>query len=108
MEEGLADWRATGTGFLEAYTLALLAEAKASTGQISEALALLEDALIAVSDKNQGLYEAELHRLKGEFLLQQGAAAGEVELLFQQAIEIAQRRQALSQELRAVVACSLW
>lgn len=109
MERSLADWRATGAEFLVAYTTALLALSMAKIGQITEGLALLEDAFAMVSKKSQGLYEAELYRLKGEFLLQHGKGSEEVEPFYLQAIEVAQHRQALSQELRAVMSlCRLW
>ena len=109
MERSLADWRATGTEALVAYTTALLALSMVKIGQITEGLALLEDAFAMVSKKSQGLYEAELYRLKGDFLLQQGKGSEEVEPIYIQAIEVAQHRQALSQELRAVMSlCRLW
>jgi predicted ATPase/class 3 adenylate cyclase len=109
MSQSLADWRATGIEFLLAYSIALLAVAKAESGQLNEALELLEEAFAAVAEKDQGLYEAELYRLKGELLLKQGTADEETEHLFKQAIEIAGRRQTLSQELRAVMnLCHLW
>ncbi len=109
MIQSLADWRATGSEFLAAYNTAQLATVQAKMGQVGEGLALLEDAFAVAAEKSQGLYEAELYRLKGEFLLQQGAIASEVEPYFHQAIEVAQRRHALSQELRAVTSLSrLW
>jgi adenylate cyclase len=109
MQRSLADWRATGTEFLVAYTSALLAEAYARIGQLDEGLTLLEEALTMVSEKDQGNYEAELYRLKGEFRLAQGADLVEVEEFFQRAIEIARRRNAKSQELRAAISLGrLW
>jgi predicted ATPase/DNA-binding SARP family transcriptional activator len=109
MRRSLADWRATGTEFLVAYTTALLAEAYGRIGQTDEGLTLLEEALTIVSEKGQGNYEAELYRLKGEFRLQQGADVDEVEGLFRRAIEVARERSAKSQELRATMSLSqLW
>lgn len=103
MSQSLTDWRATGIEFLLTYSTALLASAKARTGQVTEALQLLEHAFGAVAEKDQGLYEPELYRLKGKFLQLQGAADEEVEDLFRQATNIARRRQSISQELRAVM-----
>ena len=71
MVQSLADWRAMGIESLTTYSMALLAEAQAKTGQVTDGLTLLEDAFGVVSQKSQGLYEAELYRLKGELLLQQ-------------------------------------
>jgi predicted ATPase/DNA-binding SARP family transcriptional activator len=109
MRQSLDDWRAIGTEFLVAYTSALLAEAYAKAGQLDEGLALLEEALKVIDAKDQGLYEAELHRLKGEFLLMRGGAEAEVEEDFCKAIEVARRRSAKSQELRATMSLTrLW
>jgi predicted ATPase len=51
--------------------------------------------------------EPELHRLKGELLLMQNAAAREeAEICFREAIEIAHDQQAKSWELRATISLS--
>jgi len=101
MHQGLADWRATGTEFLVAYTKALLAEANGKIGQAQEGLDLLAEAFEVAQEKDQGLYEAELHRLKGEILLKLGRSQSEVEEHFNQSIHVARQRNARSQELRA-------
>jgi predicted ATPase len=50
------------------------------------------------------IHHAELHRLKGELLLLQNASGTtEAESCFREAIEIAQRQQAKSWELRATM-----
>jgi adenylate cyclase len=109
MRQSLADWQATGTEFLVAYTTALLAEAHMAKGQLEEGLALLEKAFAEVEEKSQGLYESELYRLKGELLRRQGAQPEEVEGHYLTALEVARRRQALSQELRAAISLGrLW
>ena len=55
---------------------------------------------------------AELHRLRGEFLLRREdteAVRPEAEACFQQALEVARRRQAKSLELRAAMSLGrLW
>ena len=55
-------------------------------------------------------FEAELHRLKGELLLQQDAGSGdEAETCFRQALDVARCQQAKSLELRAAMSLSrLW
>ncbi len=55
-------------------------------------------------------YEAELHRLNGQLLLQQSSdAAAEAESYFHQAISTAQSQQAKSWELRAATSLArLW
>ena len=55
-------------------------------------------------------WEAELHRLRGELLLQHtGAQPEEAEACFQQALDVARRQQAKSLELRAAMSLArLW
>ena len=56
------------------------------------------------------MWEAELHRLRGELLLQQTVAQSEeAEPCFQQALAVAHRQQAKSLEVRAAVSLArLW
>ena len=63
-----------------------------------------------VEHTGERYYEAEVHRLKGELLLQLSSDnRTEAETCFQQAISIAQNQQAKSLELRAVMSLSrLW
>ncbi len=54
----------------------------------------------------ESFHGAELHRLRGEFLLRQEAAEGacrEAEACFRRALTIARRQQAKSLELRAAM-----
>jgi predicted ATPase len=112
MRQGLADRRATGAELLGPYYLALLAEAYGKGGWAGEGLAVLSEALAAVDNSGERLYEAELYRLKGEILLTQegkGQKAEEAEARFQQALAVARRQQAKSLELRAAMSLSrLW
>ena len=60
----------------------------------------------ALAEKNNDrFHEAELHRLRGEFLLRRQPAAepAEAEACFRQAITVARREQTKSFELRAAV-----
>ena len=110
MRQGLVALQATGTDIQRAYSLGLLANAYREVGQISEGLAMLDEALAAV-DKTGGRWgEADLHRLKGELLMRQpGSNAQQVEICFQQALAVARRQQAKSLELRAAMSLSrLW
>jgi predicted ATPase len=73
---------------------------------------------LAVVHETQGRYhEAELHRLKGEFVLRQRGAAGfnpssteqEAESCFRQALDLATRQRSKLLELRAAMSLSrLW
>jgi tetratricopeptide (TPR) repeat protein len=53
--------------------------------------------------------DAEIHRCRGELLAMQGAAPGEVETHYRQAIRVARRQKARSWELRATISLArLW
>jgi len=125
MRQGLAAWRATESVMGASYYLALLAEAYGNSGQTAEGLNVLAEALAFVHTTGERCWEAELYRLKGELLLQsgvQGLESGvltpdaglqtrgaEAEACLRQALEIAQRQQAKSLELRAAMSLSqLW
>ena len=107
MWQGLAAWRTLGGEILRPSLLALLAEAYGKTGRSEEALAVLGEA-IALADKNgERHYQAELYRLKGEFLLASPTEnQAEAEACFREAIAIARRQSAKSLELRAVMSLS--
>jgi predicted ATPase len=109
MQQGLAHLHAMETGLRESYYLGLLAEAHTRTGQVEEAMHLLEEALASVHQRDERYHEAELHRLRGELLWQQEAGEHAVEACFQQAIAVARQQQARSLELRAVMSLGrLW
>jgi predicted ATPase len=128
LRQGLATRQAIGAGIFHSYSLALLAEAYGKAGQAEDGLAALAQALTVMDKSGERFYEAELYRLKGELTLQrfnvQGStfkvanpqsltpnpqAQAEAEAHFLKAIEIAQRQQAKSLELRAGMSLSrLW
>jgi predicted ATPase len=106
LRQGLDDFLATGAGIYRTFFLALLAEALGREGQIGEALRILDEALTLMHATGEDFHGAELHRLQGEFLLQQDAADvafREAEACFRRALTIARRQQARSLELRAVM-----
>ncbi len=114
MEQGLADYQATGAKLCRSLFLVALAEAYGKAGQVEAGLTFLTEALIIVNQSGERLYEAEIHRLKGELLLKakaerQEASPGSPEDCFLQAIEIARVQQAKILELRATISlCRLW
>ena len=95
-----AEW----TGAFPEY-LAALALGLAGVRQPAEALATLERAFTWADRTGTRWYLAELHRIKGELLLQQGgpAAITAAERSFQQALEISRAQDALLWELRAAL-----
>ena len=104
MRQGLAARRAMGARQTEAEYLARLGEAYGRIGQAEEGLRLLAEAL-AVVDKGDRWYEAELHRIKGELLLLQAVPdAPRAEACFQQALAVARRQQGKHAEARELLA----
>jgi class 3 adenylate cyclase/tetratricopeptide (TPR) repeat protein len=80
---------------------AMLAEACAAVGQIDEALSAVKEVL-PFAQTEERYYEAELNRLRGEFLLKRGNTESRVaEACFRTAIDIAKQQEAKSWELRA-------
>src|SRR5207245_2335360 len=88
--EGLALAGGTGSRAGAPGSFGLLAETHAAAGQYTEALGFVETGLAVSAQTRQHLWDAELHRLKGDLLLtsQRGSEA-EAEALFRRALEIA-------------------
>jgi predicted ATPase/energy-coupling factor transporter ATP-binding protein EcfA2 len=118
MQQSMATWQAIGADLSRIRLLHWLAAAYGKTGQAEEGLKLLAEALEMVDKTDEHWNEAELYRLKGELTLQQESQKakvkgqkskvetkpqGEAEACFLKAIEIAQKQQAKSLELRATV-----
>jgi predicted ATPase len=88
--------------------LGSLALAHARAGQAEVALDLLSEALAAVEDMDERMFEAELHRVVGDALLSM-QRKGEAEVEFTRALAIARQQQAKSWELRAAMSLArLW
>ena len=104
--------RAAGTGNRGAAPLIIgkLAELQLRAGRLEEAALTVEGALAIARDTGQAFYDAELHRLKGEILLElQDHSEDEAESLFREAIEIARGQESKSLELRAATSLArLW
>jgi TOMM system kinase/cyclase fusion protein len=102
-EEGVADIRA-GSQFggmrRDPHVFAFLAEAWRSLGKTAEALEAL-DGSVDMVDAGQTLYQAELHRLRGELLADQGAAEEDVVDQFACALGVARQQSSRALELRA-------
>jgi predicted ATPase len=118
IREGLKALQAAGATLPWAVWSPSLAETCAKVGRVEESMAVLEEAFILIQKTGARLYEAELYRLKGELTLQSKTGLGQVEgksqtsrspseveqeaeACFLKAIQIAQKQQAKSLELRA-------
>jgi predicted ATPase len=90
--------------------LALLAEAQGALGQFEDGFRALQEALQWVRSNDERLYEAEVHRIRGDLLLMHDIGDPEqAEACFQQALAVARSQQAKSWELRAAVSVArLW
>jgi len=108
--EGLARARhavAEYAGRLPLLSLAICCE---GAGEVDEALQLLDRELEVANATGERLYEAELHRLKGEWLLaHRPARSAEAEDCYQHALAVARKQQAKFWELRASMGLArLW
>ncbi len=106
IHEGMAELRTARVEWWRTYHLALLAEVYGKNGQADKGLDTLDEALAMADATEQRQYEAELNRLKGQFLLIQGESESKVESYYRRAIDVASRQSARSMELRASVSLS--
>jgi tetratricopeptide (TPR) repeat protein len=95
--------RAVTIGPLFRYYAALLAEARAKFGKVSDALTVLQWALDSVTEPGIGFFLPELHRLKGVCLLRLDSANEDAMNSFQTAIDIAKQQKAALFELKAAI-----
>jgi predicted ATPase len=110
IRQGLDELQAQGAISDRCDLLILLAEACARTGRPKEGMEALAEAQKFADATGQRLWEPELHRLKGELLLQHDPmAAQDAETYFHQAMKLARTQQARSLELRAAMSLArLW
>jgi len=110
VEQGLAIHRALGADIGSTYWLGLLAECHARRGARDAALEVVERALSLVEAGQERLWEAELHRLRGDVLLgafttPAGAAdrrtRDQAAVCFDRALGVARAQGARLWELRA-------
>jgi predicted ATPase len=127
IRQGLATHEAGGALLIRPYWLSLLAQAYGRSGRAEEGLRVLDEALAMLHD--QHVWEAELHRLRGELLLAHLGGRGDAEAApvdawvvteasrfiaqaessFWHAIKVARGQQSKSLELRAATSLArLW
>jgi predicted ATPase len=103
LADAIGAFRATGARLRLPYFLSLLARLYGRINEPEQGLAVIEEASTESLENHERWWDAELHRVRGELMLAQGADAGDVEAAFRRAIEIARGQGARSLELRAVV-----
>jgi tetratricopeptide (TPR) repeat protein len=101
IEQGINDWRATGSIFGVPFWLALKAEALHLANRTPEAIAAIKQAEGLVQRSGERCYGAELHRLHGVFLAALGAADAEIQASFCKAIRSANEQKSISLMKRA-------
>jgi predicted ATPase len=106
--KGHADMKATGALIVETWCLSLCAKCFEQAGQPDEALNLLINAFESVERMNERFFEAELHRLKGEWLLaHRPAELIEAESCFERALAVGRKQKAKVWQLRAATSLAL-
>jgi len=108
IEQGLALWRQSGSGFTVPYFLGLLAEARSGEGDHEGAAKPLAEAITLADESGERFFAAELRRFEGELRLALGeddsGALSEVEVSLRGAMSTAHAQGARSFELRAAIA----
>ena len=101
IEQGIRDFRATGSMLGMPYLLALKAEALHLADRTSEALEGIREAEAMVERSEERWWCAELHRLRGVFLAAMGADETQIEASFCEAIRTAKEQKSISLAKRA-------
>jgi hypothetical protein len=101
IEDGIRDYRATGSILITPYWLVLKAEALHLANRTPEALAAIAEAEAVAHRTEERECFAELHRLKGVFLTAVGADETQIEASFCAAIRIAREQKSISLAKRA-------
>jgi tetratricopeptide (TPR) repeat protein len=101
IEDGIEDYRATGSIAMLPYFLALKAEVLHLAGRTSESLEAIREAEALGERSEERWWSAEQHRLRGVFLATLGAEGTQIEAAFCKAISIAKEQKSVSLEKRA-------
>jgi predicted ATPase len=100
-KQTLAAYQGAGAELSLAYFYTLYVQAHQQLAQFDDADSALADAFAAMDKSNERWFEAELYRLKGELILARSPdAQGEAENCFNRSLEIAQRQDAKTWQLR--------
>jgi serine/threonine protein kinase/predicted ATPase len=101
IDDGIRDYRATGSILITPCWLVLKAEALHLANRTSEALAALAEAEAVAQRTEERESFAELQRLRGVFLTATGAGETQIEASFGEAIRVAKEQKSISLEKRA-------
>jgi predicted ATPase len=101
IEDGIRNYRATGSMLRMPYYLALKAESLYVVDRVSEALEAIRQAEVWVERSEERWSSAELHRLRGVILAALGAEETQIEASLCEAIRIVREQKSVSLEKRA-------
>jgi predicted ATPase len=108
MQQAMGELAGIGSGLFAPQFLFMLGEGLRKVGRHDDTLGALGLGVAQAEQQGQHYYDAELHRLRAEILLDMGGnAAPEAEALFGQSLEIARRQEAKTFELRAATSLAL-
>jgi hypothetical protein len=109
LRDSITEFKASSARLRLPYYLSLLAQVYRKAECVEEGLASIDEALAEARTHNERWWNAELHRLRGEFLLLRDTDTSDGEAAILRAIEIARSQQAKSLELRATISLArLW
>lgn len=103
LRRGIAGYRRTGAQIALPQLLSQLAESLLELGLLDEGSAVLQEAIDTAERNDERFWEAELLRLRGDFLLTGKAGQQEVIECYQKAVDVARRQDAKSLELRGLM-----
>jgi predicted ATPase len=110
IQQAMVELARIGAGIGAPTLLSMLAESLRKVGRHCDALGVLGLGVAQAEQQGEHFYDAELHRLRAEILLDvDGNAVEEAEALFGQSLEIARRQEAKWLELRPATSLArLW
>jgi len=106
IDQGIREYRATGTVLALPSLLARKAEALHLADRTSEGLEVINEAEALAERFEQPYFCAELHRLRGVFLAAIGAEETQIEASFCEALRIASEQKSISLTKRTEATCS--
>jgi predicted ATPase len=101
IEDGIGNYRATGSMLDMPFLVALKAEALHLADRTSDALEAITDTEALIEKFENRYWSAELHRLKGVFLTAKGGDETQIETSFCAGIRIAKQQKSISLAKRA-------
>jgi predicted ATPase len=103
MRAAIEEFKATGARLRLPYYLLLQARVCRRAGRYEHGLVVIDEALGEARETNERVWDAELHRTRGELLLANGTHVEDAEIEFERALRIARDYEARALELRAAV-----